>query len=95
MYKNSKVRTISKQDAEQLIKENKGKFFSCEFTKQDGSHRKIHGRTGVKKGVVGTVKRATKSKAITLWEKEIDAFRKVIPSSISKLTLMHRTYKVV
>jgi hypothetical protein len=36
-----------------LVLETKGKIFSCDFYKKDGSPRHLAGRLGVHKGVVG------------------------------------------
>ena len=40
-------------NAKNLIENTKGKFFTVEFVKNDGSHRKMVARMGVKKGLVG------------------------------------------
>lgn len=39
---------ISKDEAKQLIKDTKGKFFTVTFTKKDGSKRVMNARLGVK-----------------------------------------------
>jgi len=40
---------MNKKQSIQIIKS--GRFFSCEFTKKDGSVRRMHGRSGVTKGL--------------------------------------------
>jgi hypothetical protein len=41
-------RTISKQEATQIIKSTKGKYFTVSFTKKDGTNRVMNARLGVK-----------------------------------------------
>jgi len=43
----------STQQIAELIKGTKGKFFSVEFVKKDGSTRKMTARLGVRKGING------------------------------------------
>ena len=45
------MRTINKEEAKQLIKENKSTIFSATFIKKDGTHRLITARQGVRKGL--------------------------------------------
>jgi hypothetical protein len=40
-------------NTKQLIESTRGRFFTVEFVKKDGSNRKMLARTGVKKGLVG------------------------------------------
>ena len=42
------MKTITKQQALEVIKATKGKIFTVEFFKKDGSYRKLNCRTGVK-----------------------------------------------
>ena len=41
-------RVINKQDAKQLIKDTKGRFFTVTFIKKDGTKRIMNARLGVK-----------------------------------------------
>jgi len=41
-------RVITKQDAKQLIKDTKGRFFTVTFIKKDGTKRVMNARLGVK-----------------------------------------------
>lgn len=43
----------STQQIAELIKGTKGKFFSVEFIKKDGSLRRMTARLGVRKGITG------------------------------------------
>ena len=45
------MKTINKEDAKQLIEENKNAIFSATFIKKDGEHRLITARLGVRKGL--------------------------------------------
>jgi|TARA_R110000824_G_scaffold333579_1_gene520169 hypothetical protein len=45
------MQTINKEQAKQLINENKNAIFSATFTKKDGTNRLITARLGVKKGL--------------------------------------------
>jgi len=44
---------MNTQHITELIKGTKGKFFSVEFVKKDGSVRKMTARLGVRKGITG------------------------------------------
>lgn len=44
---------MNTQSITELIKSTKGKFFSVEFVKRDGSVRKMTARLGVRKGITG------------------------------------------
>ena len=44
---------MNTQNIADLIKSTKGKFFSVEFVKRDGSTRKMTARLGVRKGITG------------------------------------------
>ena len=50
----------------QAVKSTKGKIFSVEFVKKDGSIRQMRCRMGVKKGVKGTRPEATSKRKETL-----------------------------
>ena len=95
VYRNRKVPTIAREDVRDLIIENKGKFFSCEFTKKDGSSRVLHGRTGVKKGLTGTGTPRKSKSLVAVWEKAEKSYRSVNIDTMSKITLQHKTFKVV
>tara|TARA_Y100000401_G_scaffold108354_1_gene103548 strand:+ start:1848 stop:2141 length:294 start_codon:yes stop_codon:yes gene_type:complete len=47
---------IHRTKLESLIRNSKGKFFSCLFLKKDGTIRAMNCRLGVKKGIKGTGK---------------------------------------
>lgn len=44
---------MNHKEALKLLKSTRGRIFSAEFVKKDGSLRKINARLGVKKGVKG------------------------------------------
>lgn len=47
------MKILNVNELREAINETKGKFFSVEFTKKDGSYRKMLCRTGVKKHLKG------------------------------------------
>ena len=95
VYKN-RVPVIDKAKVLDEINENKGKFFSCEFTKKDGSIRKMHGRTGVKKCLKGGVNKVQKksNSLLTVWDRREEDYRTLNISSMSKLTIRGISYRV-
>ena len=51
-----KAKTITKitlQEAEYILRSTKGRVFSVDFYKKDGSERKLQGRLGVRIGITG------------------------------------------
>lgn len=92
----NKIKVLDRTRVEKVISDNKGKFFSCEFTKKDGSTRKMHGRTGVKKYLRGGVNKVQKqsNSLMTVWEKEVSDYRSVNLSTMTKLTLQGVSYKI-
>ena len=67
-----------------MIKSSKGKFFSAEFIKSDGSKRKIVARVGCHIGVKGTSNRKQKDRLITVYEPKVKGYR-----TINLETLQH------
>ena len=94
--KSNKTKVLDRTRVEKVISDNKGKFFSCEFTKKDGSVRKIHGRTGVKKYLKGGVNKVQKqsNSLMTVWEKEVADYRSVNLNTMTKLTLQGVSYRI-
>ena len=67
---------MSAFDYRQLIKNTKGRFFSVEFIKKDGTIRKMLARTGVKIGVKGTGKKMPEMiPVMRVWDVQKSAFR--------------------
>lgn len=72
------------------IKETKGKIFSVEFVKKDGSNRKMVCRTGVKKGTsgVGMKYNPIEKGLLPVFDMQKGAFRMINLKTITKLTIM-------
>ena len=60
-----------------MVKSSKGKFFSAEFIKSDGSKRKIVARVGCHIGVKGTYNRKQKEHLIAVYEPKVKGWRTV------------------
>ena len=67
-----------------MVKSTKGRFFSAEFIKANGSKRKIVARVGCHIGVKGTLNRKQKDKLITVYEPKVKGYR-----TINLETLQH------
>ena len=67
-----------------MVKSTKGKFFSAEFIKSDGSKRKIVARVGCHIGVKGTSNRKQKEHLIAVYEPKVKGWR-----TINLETLQH------
>ena len=60
-----------------MIKSTKGKFFSAEFIKANGSKRKIIARVGCHIGVKGTSNRKQKENLVTVYEPKVKGYRTI------------------
>ena len=72
------------------ISETRGKIFSVEFVKKDGSKRKMVCRTGVKKGTSGKGMKydPIKKGLLPVFDMQKGAFRMINLETITKLTIM-------
>ena len=93
--------TITKEEAKNLIKATKGKFFTVTFTKNDGSTRTMNARLGVKmylKG--GSLPYDPESKGlIPVWDpvaqkEKGNGYRQIRISTITKLKIGNSIYNV-
>lgn len=73
-----------------VINKNGGKFFSCEFTKLDGSQRKIHCRIGAK----GVPAEVTGSKLL-VYDLQAKGIRTVNLDTVATAKVKHTTYKII
>lgn len=60
-----------------MIKSTKGRFFSAEFIKANGSKRKIVARVGCHIGVKGTSNRKQKENLVTVYEPKVKGYRTI------------------
>ena len=74
----------SSDELKAMIKSTKGRFFSAEFIKANGSKRKIVARVGCHIGVKGTSNRKQKDRLITVYEPKVKGYR-----TINLETLQH------
>lgn len=67
----------SSDELKAMIKSTKGRFFSAEFIKANGSKRKIVARIGCHIGVKGTSNRKQKDRLITVYEPKVKGYRTI------------------
>ena len=67
----------SSDELKAMIKSTKGRFFSAEFIKANGSKRKIVARVGCHIGVKGTLNRKQKDRLITVYEPKVKGYRTI------------------
>ena len=67
-----------------MVKSTKGRFFSADFIKADGTRRKIVARVGCHIGVKGTSNRKQKDNLIAVYEPKTKGWR-----TINVYTLQH------
>ena len=67
----------SADELKTMIKYTKGRFFSAEFIKADGSKRKIIARVGCCIGVKGTSNRKQKEHLIAVYEPKTKGWRTI------------------
>ena len=61
-----------------FIEQTNGKIFSIDYTKKDGTKRKIVARIGVKKGLVGSGRKvALKDNQVTIWDVQNNGYRTI------------------
>ena len=64
-----------------FINQTKGKFFTIDYKKADGTTRKMLARTGVRKGLVGTG-RSTPSHLISVYDVANKGYRSINPENV-------------
>ena len=67
----------SSDELKAMIKSTKGRFFSAEFIKANGSKRKIIARVGCHIGVKGVLNRKQKDRLITVYEPKVKGYRTI------------------
>ena len=67
----------SSDELKAMIKSTKGRFFSAEFIKANGSKRKIVARVGCHIGVKGTSNRKQKENLVTVYEPKVKGYRTI------------------
>lgn len=77
-----------------MIKSTKGKFFSAEFIKANGSKRKIVARVGCHIGVKGTSNRKQKNNLVTVYEPKVKGYRTINLETLQNFNCGNFTWKV-
>lgn len=71
----------------------RGAIFYAEFTKQDGTYRKMMCRFGVKKDIKGGVS-SSAGDTVTVYDTDKKGYRSIPISRLSHLTINHKYYEV-
>jgi len=87
---------ISKEEAKQLIKDTKGKFFTATFTKKDGTERVMNARLGVKAYLKGgdLPYNPDEKGLIPVYYMKNSGYRMVNINTIKKLKIGNNEYTV-
>ena len=89
--------TISRTKVYNKLMDNKGKFFSCTFTKKDGSTRRLCGRLGVTQHLKGGVNKVQRpdNNYVTVWDREIEDYRTLNLATVTEINIAGQSLKVV
>jgi hypothetical protein len=87
---------ISKEEAKQLIKDTKGKFFIATFTKKDGTERVMNARLGVKAYLKGgdLPYNPDEKGLIPVYDMKNSGYRMININTIKKLKIGNNEYNV-
>lgn len=67
----------SSDELKAMIKSTKGRFFSAEFIKANGSKRNIIARVGCHIGIKGVGRKNTKENLVTVYEPKVKGYRTI------------------
>jgi hypothetical protein len=84
---------ISHSDIRKRV--SSGKFFSCKFTKRDGTERKMVARIGVKKGVKGIGRKfnAENKNLLSVFDVHKRQFRFINLNTLHQLKINNQIFK--
>ena len=87
---------VHRTKLESLIKNSRGKIFSCVFIKKDGSIRRMTCRLGVTKYIKGTGKAISNitNSYVTVFDLSKDSYRVINIDTINNITIGGLTYNV-
>ena len=87
--------TQKQQIIENLIKLNKGKFFTAKFIKQNGKERIMNCRTGVKKYITGGGLSFTPEKygLLSVYDIQVKGYRFIDVYSVKELNILNNKIK--
>ncbi len=87
---------VSRYKTMELLKATRGKIFSCEFVKKDGSLRKMVARLGVAKNLKGGKNGAGANNAlITVYDMAVGGYRMINLETLKSLKVAGVAYEVV
>ena len=88
--------SLTKQQAEDMIKASKGKIFTVTFIKKDGSTRVMNARLGVKAYLQGgkLPYNPEEKGLLALFDIQAKGYRMLNLSTITELTIGKKTYEV-
>ena len=84
----------SSDELKAMIKSTKGRFFSAEFIKADGSKRKIVARVGCHIGVKGVGRKNIKEHLIAVYEPKTKGWRTINADTMLTFNCGNFTWKV-
>ena len=84
----------SADELKAMIKSSKGRFFSAEFIKANGSKRKIVARVGCHIGVKGTSNRKQKENLVTVYEPKVKGYRTINLETLQQFSCGGLSWKV-
>ena len=84
----------SSDELKAMVKSSKGKFFSADFIKADGSKRKIVARVGCHIGVKGISNRKQKEHLIAVYEPKTKGWRTINLETLQQFSCGNFTWKV-
>ena len=77
-----------------MIKSTKGRFFSAEFIKANGSKRKIVARVGCHIGVKGVGRKNIKENLVTVYEPKVKGYRTINLETLQQFSCGNFSWKV-
>ena len=87
---------VSRYKTMELLKATRGKIFSCEFVKKDGSLRKMIARLGVSKNLKGGKNGAgVNNTLITVYDMAVGGYRMINLETLRSLKVAGVAYEVV
>ena len=84
----------SSDELKAMIKSTKGRFFSAEFIKANGSKRKIVARVGCHIGVKGVGRKNIKENLVTVYEPKVKGYRTINLETLQQFSCGNFTWKV-
>ena len=84
----------SSDELKAMLKSTKGRFFSAEFIKANGSKRKIVARVGCHIGVKGVGRKNIKENLVTVYEPKVKGYRTINLETLQQFSCGGFTWKV-